>query len=98
MYESDLAETYVVALCREISKWNEIEKPFAVDTIYFGGGTPSLLAPAQIERIMKAVHQRFEVVNGAEVTLALNPANAIQPANDTSPELSSPTLPPLPRP
>ncbi len=92
MYESDLADTYVVALCREISKWKEIENPFAVDTIYFGGGTPSLLAPAQIERILKAVHQRFEVVNGAEVTLELNPANAIQPANDESPELSSEKL------
>src|SRR5260370_21991631 len=75
MYESDLAETYVVALCREISKWKEIENPFAVDTIYFGGGTPSLLAPAQIERILKAVHERFEVVNGAEVTIELNPAS-----------------------
>ncbi len=75
MYESDLAETYVVALCREISKWKEIENPFAVDTIYFGGGTPSLLAPEQIERILKAVHERFEVVNGAEVTIELNPAS-----------------------
>jgi len=75
MYESDLAETYVVALCCEISKWKEIENPFAVDTIYFGGGTPSLLAPAQIERILKAVHERFEVVNGAEVTIELNPGS-----------------------
>src|SRR5260370_41255467 len=75
MYESDLAETYVVALCREISKWKEIENPLAVDTIYFGGGTPSLLAPPQIERILKAVHERCEVVNGAEVTIELNPAS-----------------------
>src|SRR6267143_3232061 len=75
MYESDLAETYVVALCREISKWNEIENPAAVETIYFGGVTPSLLAPAQIERILKAVHERFEVIDGAEVTIELNPAS-----------------------
>src|ERR1700682_4924333 len=82
MYESDLAERYVVALCREISKWNEIENPFAVDTIYFGGGTPSLLAPAQIERILKAVQERFEVIDGAEVTIELNPASVgAQPAN-----------------
>jgi oxygen-independent coproporphyrinogen III oxidase len=75
MYESDLAERYVRALCREISKWNEIENPSAVETIYFGGGTPSLLAPAQIERILKVVHDRFEVIDGAELTLELNPGN-----------------------
>src|SRR5260370_35149028 len=75
MYESDLAETYVVALCREISTWKEIENPLAVDTIYFGGGTPSLLAPAQIERILKAVHERFAHVTGDEVTIEPNPAS-----------------------
>src|SRR5260370_7646270 len=75
MYERDVGETYVVGLWREISKWKEIENPLAVDTIYFGGGTPSLVAPAQIERILKAVHERFEVVNGAEVTIELNPAS-----------------------
>src|SRR3981081_338000 len=75
MYESDLAERYVRDLCREISQWNEIENPSAVDTIYFGGGTPSLLTPAQIERILKAVHERFEVIDGEEVTLEMNPAS-----------------------
>lgn len=75
MYEGDLAERYVHALCREISKWSEVENPVAVDTIYFGGGTPSLLAPGQIERILQAVHDRFEVVDGAELTLELNPGD-----------------------
>src|SRR5437016_13869006 len=70
-YENDLAERYVRALCSEISKWNEIKNPSAVETIYFGGGTPSLLAPAQIERILKAVHERFEIIDGAEVTIEL---------------------------
>jgi oxygen-independent coproporphyrinogen-3 oxidase len=77
MYESDLAERYVRALCREISVWSEIENPVAVDTVYFGGGTPSLLAPPQIERILKAVHDRFEVIDGAEVTMEMNPASLI---------------------
>ena len=75
MYEGDLAERYVRALCRELSKWNEIENPFAVDTIYFGGGTPSLLTPSQIERILGAVHDRFEIAGDAEVTLEMNPAS-----------------------
>ncbi|MDQ1591470.1 MAG: hypothetical protein QOG71_2097 [Pyrinomonadaceae bacterium] len=44
-----------------------------VDTIYFGGGTPSLLTHAQVARIMRAVGERFRVANGAEVTLEMNP-------------------------
>ncbi|HEY9401068.1 MAG TPA: radical SAM family heme chaperone HemW [Pyrinomonadaceae bacterium] len=43
------------------------------DTIYFGGGTPSLLTPAQVERILGAVGERFRVADGAEVTLEMNP-------------------------
>jgi oxygen-independent coproporphyrinogen-3 oxidase len=74
-YEGDVAERYVRALCGEISKWNEIENPFAVDTIYFGGGTPSLLTSPQIERILKAVHDRFDVLESAEVTIEINPAS-----------------------
>ena len=75
MYESDLAERYVRAVCSEISAWTEIEKPSEVDTIYFGGGTPSLLAPAQIEKILKAVRARFRIVEGAEITLEINPGD-----------------------
>jgi oxygen-independent coproporphyrinogen-3 oxidase len=75
MYESNLAERYVRTLIREIEEWAEVESPFAVDTIFFGGGTPSLLAPAQIARILKAVRDRFDVRDGAEVTIELNPGD-----------------------
>jgi oxygen-independent coproporphyrinogen-3 oxidase len=75
MYQTELADRYVNSLVREISKWNEAESPAAVDTIYFGGGTPSLLASSQIERILKTVHDHFEVIDGAEVTIELNPGD-----------------------
>lgn len=75
MYESNLAERYVRTLIREIEEWAEVGSPFAVDTIFFGGGTPSLLAPAQIARILKAVRDRFDVRDGAEVTIELNPGD-----------------------
>jgi oxygen-independent coproporphyrinogen-3 oxidase len=75
MYEGRLADRYVNSLIREIADWNEVGNPSAVDTIYFGGGTPSLLTPLQIERIMKAVHDRFQIIAGAEVTLELNPGD-----------------------
>jgi oxygen-independent coproporphyrinogen-3 oxidase len=44
-----------------------------VDTIYFGGGTPSLLTPAQVGRILRAVQERFRVTPDAEATLEMNP-------------------------
>src|SRR5712692_323497 len=75
MYEGELADRYVNSLIREITRWSEVDSPAAVDTIYFGGGTPSLLKPAQIERILKAVRDCFRLVGGAEITLELNPGD-----------------------
>jgi oxygen-independent coproporphyrinogen-3 oxidase len=75
MYEGELAERYVSSVITEITKRSEVETPSAADTVYFGGGTPSLLTPLQIERILKAVHDRFEVISGAEVTMEMNPAS-----------------------
>lgn len=45
-----------------------------VDTIYFGGGTPSLLEPEQIERILNAVTSVFSVAKDPEITMEMNPA------------------------
>jgi len=45
-----------------------------IDTIYFGGGTPSLLAPGQVERIINSVNSVFSVAGNAEVTMEMNPA------------------------
>lgn len=75
MFESGLADRYVNALVKEIAEWSEVDAPMPVDTIFFGGGTPSLLTPSQIERILKAVQGRFEMIDGAEVTLELNPGD-----------------------
>src|SRR5713226_4982623 len=75
MYESELAERYVNSLIGEIKAWGEVDIPAVVNTIYFGGGTPSLLTPSQIERILKAVRDRFQVLAGAEVTIELNPGD-----------------------
>ena len=47
--------------------------PRTVDSIYFGGGTPSLLAPAQLERILSALRERFVVSGAAEITVECAP-------------------------
>ncbi|WP_263375878.1 radical SAM family heme chaperone HemW [Granulicella aggregans] len=49
------------------------ELPGSVDTIYFGGGTPSLLEPKQLQSIFAALRREFEIAAGAEVTLECAP-------------------------
>jgi len=75
MYDSDAAERYVHALAREISGWHEVGTPETVDTIYFGGGTPSLLSVDQLASILNAVRQRFGFAEDAEITLEINPGD-----------------------
>lgn len=73
LYEGELAERYVRALIDEIR--SSTAAGSSVDTIYFGGGTPSLLAAAQLDRILYALHDRFDVEAAAEITLEINPGS-----------------------
>ncbi|MGB8508032.1 MAG: radical SAM family heme chaperone HemW, partial [Pyrinomonadaceae bacterium] len=73
MYEGALAESYTNALAREIASAHELPATIEADTIYFGGGTPSLLTPAQVSRILDAVRLRFRVAADAEITMEMNP-------------------------
>lgn len=80
IYQADLAEKYVAALCAEISNFkSEISNlksqisDLQIDTVYFGGGTPSLLTAKQTEKILRAVFDRFSVQSNAEITMEMNP-------------------------
>src|ERR1043166_7082522 len=75
MFEGALAGRYVRALTREIADWPEIREPQNVDTVYFGGGTPSLLSGPQLEQVLQSIYDRFAVDDGAEITLELNPGD-----------------------
>ena len=71
---SDNVSNYLTALKKEITYYADIyskEKEFF--TIYFGGGTPSLMEPAYIEDIISHIKKNFEVSANAEVTLETNP-------------------------
>jgi oxygen-independent coproporphyrinogen III oxidase len=73
-YNAPLAERYVRALAREIRAFPALENEAPeADTIYFGGGTPSLLSPAQVKTILEAVGERFRLSTDAEVTMEMNP-------------------------
>ncbi len=66
-------DAFTEALCAEISRCAERYDAPPLETIYFGGGTPSLLAPRHLARILDAVHARFDASAVEEVTLELNP-------------------------
>jgi putative oxygen-independent coproporphyrinogen III oxidase len=65
-------EAYLALLQREIAA-SGAGPPLA--TIYFGGGTPSLLAPDQVLALIEALERRFGIAAGAEITLELDPAS-----------------------
>lgn len=67
----ELLETYTEAVCRNLRAYGT---DAAMDTVYFGGGTPSLLSSKQIGRILDTVAEQFSLSAHAEVTLEANPA------------------------
>lgn len=69
-------EAYVQALEREISSYSEFAKDYRVSTVFFGGGTPSVLEGEQTERILKKIRDTFRVEKDAEITLEMNPGTA----------------------
>jgi oxygen-independent coproporphyrinogen III oxidase len=89
-FGSGRMQTYVERLCAEIHESrSSAEKIGAilsrqVDSIYFGGGTPSLLAPEQFRQIFKALRDEFEVAPNTEITLECAPG---QLADETLDEL-----------
>ena len=66
-------EEVVAALIREIQLRKEEFLNEKVETIYFGGGTPSVLTNAEIESLIDAVYQNYQVIEHPEITLEANP-------------------------
>jgi len=70
LYDAALKTRYVDALRREIAG---APAGARADTIFFGGGTPSLLEPADVAAIVAAVRDQTDLAAGAEITLETNP-------------------------
>ena len=80
--QEELIPRYVDALCREIehvgTRFSSSDSRGGsgegkVHTIFFGGGTPSLLSPAQFQSIFKSIRSNFVLSDGAEITMEANP-------------------------
>ena len=70
LFDASLKTRYVDALLAEI---DELGDGSAADSIFFGGGTPSLLEPQEIDQIISQLKGAFDVESNAEVTLEANP-------------------------
>jgi oxygen-independent coproporphyrinogen-3 oxidase len=66
-------EPYLSALVAEMAMRRDYVGGETIDTIYFGGGTPSVLAASDFERVFEAIYRLFTVREDAEVTLEANP-------------------------
>lgn len=70
---SELIEKYVSQLCREIESYKD--ENLSLNTVFFGGGTPSILRIESLEKIFKSIHDTFKVNKGIETTIEINPVN-----------------------
>jgi oxygen-independent coproporphyrinogen-3 oxidase len=66
-------EAMVSALCRELELRKDEFSNVIVETIYFGGGTPSVLETSEIEQLITAVREHYDVIANPEITLEANP-------------------------
>jgi len=70
LFEAGLKERYVTALLAEIARAGD---GAPADTIFFGGGTPSLLEPPDVAAVIRACEGSWSIASGAEITLEANP-------------------------
>jgi len=75
----DLIPTYCDALIEEIKFWGEgFDQSLPVHTVFFGGGTPSLVPHDELNKILQALHSSFDIDPLAEITLEANPGRLTQ--------------------
>ena len=70
--KNEMQGKYVETVINEIKNITHKEK-YTVTTIYFGGGTPSILNPNYIKNILQEIKSSFEILDDAEITIEINP-------------------------
>ena len=74
LHDDGLRRRYVDALVADIRR--SADPTVAADTVFFGGGTPSLLEPAEVARLITACRESFDLSAGSEISLEANPESA----------------------
>lgn len=66
-------DDFIDALVKEIELTSVYEDLSAIETVYFGGGTPSIIEINDINKILEAIRRKWIIANNAEITLEANP-------------------------
>lgn len=72
--DETLMDEYTEALCLDMQDYSKSASKYRVDTVFIGGGTPTVLPLKNLIKIVDSVYENFNVVDGAEFTVEVNPA------------------------
>jgi len=74
-YNDEKKQQYIKALSKEIELYTDRLRNETVKTIYFGGGTPSVLSPKKVEHIINKITSNFNLIDDIEISMEANPAS-----------------------
>ncbi|MGH9823935.1 MAG: radical SAM family heme chaperone HemW, partial [Blastocatellia bacterium] len=82
-FDAGIVPAYTEAVAREIAHWGRVSSGLdggsrvvrGVDSIYFGGGTPSIIDARHIDALIKACRRHFDVSGATEITIEVNPGS-----------------------
>ena len=72
----DRMDHYTAVLCKQLAEISRQTTAHEVDTIYFGGGTPSYLGAKRLKQILKTIEKHYRIAKAPEITLEANPDSA----------------------
>ncbi len=82
--QEEMIPAYVDALCKEVQYVGRVAAERCIETkahtIFFGGGTPSLLSPPQFDSVFKSIRAAFRVTSDAEISIEANPGTVTEEA------------------
>lgn len=73
--QEECFDQYVEVLQKEMEEYRDSMVGTSVTTVYLGGGTPSLLGPGRIMRVLEGLHENFSINPACEITLEANPGD-----------------------
>ena len=77
-YSTEAEEKYITALCHHIEAEGALYKGCVFDTAYIGGGTPSVLSPASLEKLVNTAKTYLNLTQGGEFTIEANPCSVTE--------------------
>ncbi len=72
-WDEESENKYIHSAINEIKSYNELSSKYVVDSIYMGGGTPSIINPKNLEKIISTIRCLFTVEENSEISMEANP-------------------------